>query len=686
MNRENRKKRRITRWLVLLFVISANLNFLATQDMTEDENSFKPIQRDTTIFLESLEGVDNIDTLRSIQSAKFDSVIVRDSLKTSFIERLGSITDDSDSLFSQRDILWTDAKTINQVLWKYPTIFVRNLGETDSPLQIWCAGVYDSRITVYLDGRPFNNPITEVGLLRSFPLEYVEFAEISIGRYAVAPSDVTINIVSRSFANIRPKTKIRYVQEPNETLHTDAFFAQNILRGLNLSFGLHRRTSDGNYGNSSVDVWNGRSKLRYNLSQYLNVSLSWMYNQRSGGVNYGIQYPQRVSIFNPVQAEVNDENAFEKEHWHDIAFHTLSQWFADSSVRTSVTVYTTTLEHEFRNPPSEWNNPNERILLNGRRRGMIVQQSARVMNMEGVLRYEFRKLSVDSTSVLPQLHEYSRAVSIDVNTSIFPLIKPFVSYRSEWRRGRQLVQVLGGVDVSVMNSLSFGIRKMWNDRLPTIQEMFWTDSSLIRESSLPVEHHATTIADGTIHFDDIVKISFIAYDRTVRQALWYTLNSHSNVFSTISLSSVPLLKIRGVGGNVQFQLFGFHLETAVNFLDIKISDTTKKIVPQLTSTVEASYRKSFFNDALDAKAGVRLSYYDRGYGMVYQPETGLFAVKENLILGRATVVDFFGIFHIGDAHVSLTWVNAFNVQYILTPVYPMSGSMVKLGVHWDFFD
>jgi hypothetical protein len=115
-------------------------------------------------------------------------------------------------------------------------------------------------------------------------------------------------------------------------------------------------------------------------------------------------------------------------------------------------------------------------------------------------------------------------------------------------------------------------------------------------------------------------------------------------------------------------------------------DTLKTLIPDVILAGEASYRDTFFKDKLDAKFGVRSQFYNRQRGMQFDPQTLSYVQYNTSIIGRSTTLDLFMILKIGDAHISLSWRNILNASYLLSPIYPMPGSNIRLGVNWVFLD
>lgn len=675
-----------------MFLLSF-LSVLYAQEFLPKQLSH-PLQSDTTVTVGTHRLRTVLDSLRTpppqlppSTTLKADTLIP-DSIENRFISRLGSLTAETTFVLTREHTLWSDGKTFDELLWRVPGLFVRTCGEVGAPTQLWAYGVSDSRLAVFLDGHPLYDPLTETFNHSYLPVEFVDYIEYGAGvTLPSSSSDVFLNFVSRNPFTMKPRTKIRYVQEPNNSLHSDMFFSQNVFRGMNIQCALHRETSDGAYTNSGLDVWGGRAKIRYNIAPSLNIAFTWMYHQLWRGINGGVEYPQSEDIFDPVKAHVQDDDAFEKHYRHDYTLNAVGYLTRDTSFRTSLTAYATTLEREFRNPPTYLSDPNVRIVTSSRYRGFLLTQSFAFAFLTGRVGFQRHTIFVDSNSVLPSVSEQSTASFGTLTANIFTIVYPSISYRREQRRSKVPETITAALSIHPSTWMKLSLRRTWTDHLPTIQEMYWRDSLYQRHMSLRMEHHTIDIAEGTVHVADNLSLQITVFHRTIDNAIVHRPSSTMYGTPSLGVMNIPHATAQGLAGSMYYSYKGFELTSTFSHTTYKESDTSKMLIPSLVATGELSYRRLLFNDALDLKLGVRTTFYNREHGMAYHPLLQLFYPEtQSFVLNRALLFDLFGIFHIGDAHVSLTWTNITNRKYILTPMYPMPLSAVKLGVHWEFFD
>jgi hypothetical protein len=170
-----------------------------------------------------------------------------------------------------------------------------------------------------------------------------------------------LNFVSRSYNSYRPFTKLRFVQDPKGTILTDGLFTQNLARGLNLMIGFQRTTTMGRYANADLDAWNVRSRLRYDISDRLNIALTDFYTKTGNGLNGGIDLSLSPALFDETTAIVMNQYAHDDRSRRDVTLSAIGRIFSDTSSTTQASFYYSTLEREYWNPPNT--DPNQSILF-----------------------------------------------------------------------------------------------------------------------------------------------------------------------------------------------------------------------------------------------------------------------------------------------------------------------------------
>jgi outer membrane cobalamin receptor len=208
--------------------------------------------------------------------AKKDSVV-----RIVPIPEIGSVEPFRDSAagISERTIIFREYRSLYDIIAREPGVFVRDLASAGQQNQLMINGVDGKNIAVMVDGVPYNDYYTGSYDLWLIPVDAIERVELFTGAEAIfydgKSGGGAINIVTKNFNNNRAKTRLRYTQGVSGYSQTDAMFAQNIMTGMNLSFGLAHYGFGSNrsglnyrarFNNSNTDSWMFRSKLRYDVT------------------------------------------------------------------------------------------------------------------------------------------------------------------------------------------------------------------------------------------------------------------------------------------------------------------------------------------------------------------------------------------------------------------------------------
>lgn len=642
-----------------------------------------------------------LDSLRgkrdTLAFAHPDSTVI-DSVRIRFIAGLGSLTGmiDTTSVLDRRQFLWTDAKYLGELMWKVPGFFWRDLGEDGTWGQLNAYGVDGRSIGILLDGRPMNDPVTGTFNLYDIPLEFIDYVEVLNGSPSMMTTmDATgtsLNLVSRSYNSYHPMTKIRFVQDPKETLLTDGLFTQNIARGLNLMIGIQRHVSQGRHANTSLDAWNIRTRLRYNISTRLNVSLTDFYTKANNGLNGGLSQAQPVNFGgDETGASVNNERAWDLRMRRDVTLSAIAHALADSSSTTQTSLFYSTLEREYGDPPnssptSVFHTNNIDDFTKTSFWGIRFQQRINVAPFSLTVGAQLERRECDPTRILPAIIEIEQSGFGSAEARLIKSITPSFSFRYTSLRGKDFLNVGAGVKAGVSKWITFSADVLWADRPPTLQELYWRDSTVFRPAGIAMEHHKLIQGGLNVQASSNIQLSVTGFQRTIKNAILYSPTVTNSDTYAIEILNVDDVKVLGLNGQITLHWGPIEAFGVMTLSQYKQKDTLKIPVPDVMLTGEVVYRNMFFKDKLDVKFGVRSQFNNRQYGMHFDPQTLSYVQYRLDILGRSSTIDFFMIAKIGDAYISLSWDNILNTTYILAPIYPMAGRHLRIGVNWIFID
>jgi len=632
---------------------------------------------------------------------RVDSVHTADTLQVRFIPAIGSLRQeiDSSSEFHSSQLLWTDARYFGNLLWKFPGFFLRDLGEPGKPGQFNAWGVDWRGVAILMDGRPMNDPITGTYNLYDIPMEFIEQAEdfsgiSSFGESWNAPGG-TLNFVTHQYNTLRPITKIRYVQSPNNDLMTDGLFTQNVIRGLNLMFGFQRRVSDGRFKGAIVDNWNVRTRLRYNFSDRLNIALTDFYTKDINGLNGGIDTVNSSNVFDDVGAFVNNPNAQETVSRRDASLLAIAKPFDDSSIVTQVNVYYTHLLREYTNPGSELAPLSISDSHYAELSGFRVQQSfhSGFHETEVGLQYEHSQYAsnglYDSTAQTETASSAKRNISSAfLSSTLHPLdvLDVNVSGRYDTYNDESAPSFGAGLKISPVSFVGVFGDFGQTYRFPTFQESSWTDSTIVRPFPIKKEKHTMYRAGVEFYLAHEALVSVSAFDRHVDDAIVFRSALTGSGSPAVRILNIPNARTQGVTGSLIANIGPFTLEATLLCTKCTEQDTADPLTPNFLATGELTYRNKFFKDALDLKVGARFRGMNNHRGLTFNPRLMIYSENSSGDVPPWSRLDLFAVLKIGDAYITLTYENLLNASYYITPVYPMPDRTFRFGVNWAFLD
>lgn len=650
-----------------------------------------------------------------------DSALVEDSLRVRFIPGAGSLSQKIDTLsqFHSSKLLWTDGRYFGDVLWNLPGLFLRDLGEPGKPGEVNAWGTDWRGVAILMDGRPINDPITGTYNLYDLPMEFMEQVEDFSGSEAPAESwnapGMALNFVTHQYNSLRPITKIRYVQAPNNNLMSDGLFTQNILHGLNFMFGFQRLVSDGRFNGARtdagfavpqgaiVDNWNVRTRLRYNFSDRLNIGLTDFYFKDINGLNGGV-LPYNPSalvpltpqnVFDDVAAFVDSPNALETVSRRDVSLLAVAKLFADSTSITQGNAYYTHLLREYSNPGSEFallaiHNSHYAEL-----RGIRLQQSFHSdfqVSELGILAEHSQFASngfFDSTAHGITLNSSKRDISsVFFKSEIRPinLVRVNVSGRFDDYSSQSAPSFGAGMKLLPVPVAEFFGEYSQTYRFPTFQESSWIDSTILRPSPIQKEKHTFYRAGLNLHLGNAGLVSIAGFKRSVDNAIVFQSAQTGQGSPAVRIINVSAVQTQGLSASLNTQVGPFALDATLLYSTYTEHDTTKLLTPKVVGSGELSYQNKFFKDALNAKFGIRFHFMGDQRGVDFNPQLMLYSENSTGNVPSWSRLDLYAILKIGDAYITLSYENLLNANYYVNLIYPMPDRTLRFGVNWEFLD
>jgi outer membrane cobalamin receptor len=222
-------------------------------------------------------------------------------------------------------------------------------------------------------------------------------------------------------------------------------------------------------------------------------------------------------------------------------------------------------------------------------------------------------------------------------------------------------------------------------RYPTIQELYWSDSTVIRVGLPGKETHFLTEL-GFRMTTGPLSVSLQGFKRRIDNAIVMRQVGVLNDTSSLMITPIPQVNIQGFAAGLSLQFWHLALTGNLTYIDYQQSENATQPFPRFASYSELSYRDTFGDTVVDLKVAVRLKAVSHHNGLQFIPLQLSYAQQNSTLAPGFASLDLYAVARIGDAHVMLIWENPFNVNTMMVPYYPMLGRNVKLGVNWVFSD
>jgi len=439
--------------------------------------------------------------------------------------------------------------------------------------------------------------------------------------------------------------------------------------------------SNGRYRNASLDSWNVRARVRYNVSDRFNISLMEFYTKTINGMNGGVDLSAPTPVFDNVSATVKD-TASERMKRHDVTLAMIGRLFEDSLSTTQVSLYYSSLENEYNEESTSFQNVRTSFF-----RGIRFSQVFDGSVGSALLGFDVQETYVDSSRFISRYDETMSAFFGKLNMRLGEFLRTSFFARIEKHVGNSFSAAGFDVELTLGSDVSLFAGHNRSGPLKSSTSVSASaDTSLVRLGLFSEEGQAYYEGGLRFAFDESNNLTLRGFRRITNNALGYRFSGPAPNYPNVSVFNIPESRSEGIAGSASLRWGNIEAYGVLTYLRYTEGDTLKTLIPQVVLSGELAYRDRFFNDALDARFGIRSRFMSQHQGKEYVPRQGLFVENVRTQPGQFSTMDLFAILHIGDAFISVTWENLLNANYFITPVYPMPGRNFKLGVNWVFVD
>lgn len=622
----------------------------------------------------------NSDTL----AVALDSLSLSDSLiitvKPDSIAPLYSypLSGKSNFLANQK-LLKSDYKYTGDYLRIFPFNFIKDLGFTGQPNETFIYGVGNDAVSYLIDGVSYNDRYSNslnLNLIQSEDIDSLEIVRLPRGfLYGSYNNPVSINFITKDFISVKPYSRIRFYQGTDRDMMLDGSFNTIISKRFSASFDITNRIFDGSYDNSDYSIWQGKFKLKYFLSNDVNIIASYNYNDYNAGYSGGVNIDSINSLGENVDNILYD-------------FRAAPMLYPTGELKT--------LTHlprlRFLIKPFEWIKTDASLfyLVRKYEKNTIASQYTENktygLNIRNSVNYDMFKfqLNVDyeKSKTLNSGSYYTNIDSVQLH-----------NYQDELKFN--LFSVAGIVSLNLLDNTIvpsvFFKTSSYNNELydPSLESNFKDRNSsgygadlLIKlKSNLGVYLGFSNIDPYRIDNPNYYQLEtgVNLSDKVISAELKYFVNNYSKKFfiQDTTTKQYALGSVNGFGVNLIFNYWKLLLES-----NSSVYSTSKDQligVPAFQTKTGLYFKGILFNNNLDLKTG--FVFYYTGKNNVYSYEHGVIEVPASNKLDFTLVGEIQKV-----AIVYFTWENLFDNNYYITPYYPMPARNLRFGVAWELFN
>jgi hypothetical protein len=654
-------------------------------------SSILPQTADTLFNVSDSLVVDTLSVITSNDSLFFsDSTITTDEIvrPDSLIPIQGIPLTEVSQVINKNTFLFYNYRYTGDFLRSFPFNFIKDLGFMGQPNESFVYGIGAGGISFMEDGVLWNNRFLNALDLNEIQSEDIDSIEIvpSPRGFLYGPynNPVTVNFIMKDFLSPEPYSRIRYYEGPDGEAMFDGKFSVKIAKKWNLSFQLTNRSTDSSFANNEFSIWQVNAKLKYYISNSINLSAIYRFVDTDVGLNGGVDVDSIAKITND-----NDSFLYDRQlapvvypnRGKGVVNHNFSlrlQAEALDESNTDVTFYHRITRNEIKD-----NNDSLSLMNDGKTTGIHLKHYQRISFISFGLFGLFEKSNGDYEDFLRpsfntslsdwEFTQISGALNLSLhlfNDKLVPSV--FYKYVNQSRYFKQI-----GEDSSpLLTDETGGLSGVGTDLQFIVENgvSFYAGASIFQQTEFLLNKDSEdtkTFEVGGKYIGHILFADLKYFKRS---------GSSPNIpkYNTQQLP-VDIGNLSGVGLRLNFNYWKLLIETNSSYYFNSGKDQLLG-VPELQFVGGLFLNGFFFDDNLYLKAGVQ--YYYTGTNNVYSN-----IWNEIIVVEPSNKIDITVAGEIrGVAIVYFGWENLFDNQYFITPYYPMPERNIRFGLSWELFN
>lgn len=255
-----------------------------------------------------------IDSVQFNQTVN-DTILKSDSTYFSPTEALMPLNynelDKNNFFIPRESIIKSNYRYAGDLLNEFPFSFQKDYGFVGYPNEVLMYGIGSPFVNWMSDGISLNDRFKSsynLNLIQTEDIDSIEIVPLPRGfLYGIYMYPVTVNFITRDFIPQQPYSRIRYIQGPDREASVDANFHALASKNFLFSFDITNRIKDSTFRNTEFSIWQIKTRLKYFLSDKINLITSYTYNDYKIGFNGGINVDSIASLTNDINSVLYDK-------------------------------------------------------------------------------------------------------------------------------------------------------------------------------------------------------------------------------------------------------------------------------------------------------------------------------------------------------------------------------------------
>jgi len=561
----------------------------------------------------------------------------------------------------------------------------------------------------YINERQLNEPLTNIIDLRD--LRFDEFSSIEIifptRSFLLSRNNNENSIVFREWERYSfiPFSKIRYIEAPYDNLFFDGLFNVNLSEKFNFEFGITKHNALGRFTNTEKDLWAGKLKLSYFLSNQLNFDFVYRYSKSLVRFNEGININnpflsqgetiENILYDNQRAISINDD-AYHKWTIHSIDLNGLLQ--IDKILRSHLNVYFVQSLREYRD--NEQKADSIRVFDNhwSKILGMSFKENVEFLFNRLEFKVNYERVIIESPFVFSKVIDDLFSFYGFYQIELFNFLTPSIYAK---------MNKVEGIDKNLLSfgsDLTFNLSRGMNFivGLSRFQKIYSYDERFFYNFNLNDFVSNIFLASGKFNFSNSdFKFSTEVYYKKEKnpasQTGFYSIEQNNSILN------FPLEDFRayGVKSDLSFSFWKLKSRIGMSYNDNQTEfggvNYHKSIYPRYQGQFEIFYRDLLFKSSLDLLAGFRVKVFSSFAGRSFSPSKLSFmdvrTYNDSLVnfsfvtIPANFTIDFVASGKVKEAAiVYISIENLLNRKFYLIPYYPANDIQFRFGINWEFYD